>query len=205
MLNISQSRNSFSMVRLRKNLAGEKTLPRYKKDKVAAVESKARILQKRYEKYPELLRQILESKEFLELYKETTGAEFNIHWHLERHHGVREIAIEIQILTGPCWGEYERREKENVRKANILTLPEQDPMRRRRLLVRLARPRWADMEKIKQIYAECRLLNEHCDEIKYHVDHIIPIQGKNVCGLHVEYNLQVITAKNNLRKSNKFL
>ena len=57
---------------------------------------------------------------------------------------------------------------------------------------------WAlkNKEKIKQIYTNC--------PVGYHVDHIIPLNNSVVCGFHVESNLQYLTAKENMRKSNKF-
>lgn len=58
-------------------------------------------------------------------------------------------------------------------------------------------PSWADLSKIKEIY-------KNCPE-GYHVDHIIPLQGTNVSGLHVENNLQYLTAQENLQKHNKFI
>lgn len=69
-----------------------------------------------------------------------------------------------------------------------------------------ALPNWLNEDQKKQIdsvYAhakECEMLTGD----KYHVDHIIPLQGKNVCGLHVPWNLQVLPADINQSKSNKF-
>ncbi len=59
-----------------------------------------------------------------------------------------------------------------------------------------ATPKWANLEKIKHIYKGCPK--------GWHVDHVIPLRGRNVCGLHVETNLQYLPAHDNMSKSNKF-
>lgn len=63
---------------------------------------------------------------------------------------------------------------------------------------------WVDLDKIKKFYTEAKRLTRETG-IQHHVDHIIPLRGDNVSGLHVENNLQVITAEDNLSKGNKFI
>ena len=59
-----------------------------------------------------------------------------------------------------------------------------------------ATPPWSEHKKIAQIYAN--------RPPGHHVDHIIPLRGKNVSGLHVLANLQYLPADENIRKGNKF-
>ena len=66
---------------------------------------------------------------------------------------------------------------------------------------KFATPNWANKETIKQIYAQAKQLSGQ-STTKYHVDHIIPIKHPLVCGLHVENNLRIISAKENSEKSN---
>lgn len=73
---------------------------------------------------------------------------------------------------------------------------------KRRTIKKNACPVWANFQKIEDIYKEAADLRSQ--GIDVHVDHIIPLQNKFVCGLHVHNNLQIIDAKENLRKFNKF-
>lgn len=74
--------------------------------------------------------------------------------------------------------------------------------RRREQLV-LATVKWANMQAIDKIYKQAVLMTEQTGT-QHHVDHIIPLNGKEVCGLHVEYNLQILTASENYNKNRKF-
>lgn len=65
-------------------------------------------------------------------------------------------------------------------------------------------PKWADIEKIKAYYDICSFFNEVNGYIKYHVDHIIPLKGNKVSGLHVHSNLQILPAKENMSKGNRY-
>ena len=75
---------------------------------------------------------------------------------------------------------------------------------RRRAAKLNATPAWADKEAIDRMYTVSNFLTNKLGE-PHHVDHVIPLQGKNICGLHVEYNLDVIPAVDNLSKGNKIV
>ena len=64
-------------------------------------------------------------------------------------------------------------------------------------------PAWADLKKIERIYTTARAMVEAIDE-PYLVDHVIPLRGKRVSGLHVHTNLQILLRAENARKYNKF-
>jgi hypothetical protein len=66
-----------------------------------------------------------------------------------------------------------------------------------------ATPSWADSEAIREFY-ECARAFKLYTGLEYHVDHIVPLQSKLVCGLHCEANLQVLDAKTNMSKHNKW-
>lgn len=66
---------------------------------------------------------------------------------------------------------------------------------KRRAAVLKATPAWANLQKIKQFYLNCPK--------GLQVDHIVPLQGKTVSGLHVENNLQYLTPRENQEKGNK--
>ena len=65
-----------------------------------------------------------------------------------------------------------------------------------------ATPAWADDVKIKAIYKVCHKVCQITGR-KYEVDHVIPLRGKTVCGLHVHENLRIITSTANRRKGAK--
>jgi len=60
----------------------------------------------------------------------------------------------------------------------------------------LATPKWVTKAEIRQIYKDAASRG-------LHVDHIVPLRSEIVCGLHVPWNLQLLTEKENREKSNK--
>lgn len=76
---------------------------------------------------------------------------------------------------------------------------------KRRASRKQATPTWPDSDMsflVQEAYALARLRSKMLGGV-WHVDHVLPLKGKTVCGLHVPWNLQVIPALDNLRKGNK--
>lgn len=61
--------------------------------------------------------------------------------------------------------------------------------------VKQATPKWVSKNDLKQVYYNC--------PEGYQVDHVIPLRGKEVSGLHVPWNLQYLTPEDNNKKNNK--
>jgi len=69
-----------------------------------------------------------------------------------------------------------------------------------------ATPPWLTEEQLdlmSDMHTLCRQIEKFMPD-KYHVDHIVPLQGKNVCGLNVPWNLQILEASCNIRKGNRY-
>lgn len=98
--------------------------------------------------------------------------------------------------------EYKLKNKDKIKEANRLYRLNNPHIKNtanaiRRATKLNATPKFANVKKIKEIYKNCPK--------GFHVDHIIPLKNKLVCGLHVEWNLQYLPAKENLSKSNKLI
>ena len=76
---------------------------------------------------------------------------------------------------------------------------------KRRAIHRHAYLKWLTIDQqneIKLIYHQAKL-KELAENVKYEVDHIEPLQGKDVCGLHVPWNLQILPMQQNRSKGIK--
>jgi len=106
------------------------------------------------------------------------------------------------------WRDNDKFELENQRIRDWQS-NNRDKMNSHAAIVRAKRgkrkPKWIKdvfVEEIKVWYKRAKTLEQFTGQ-KWEVDHIVPMNGKNVSGLHVPWNLQLLTKKENRDKSNK--
>jgi len=97
---------------------------------------------------------------------------------------------------------YGTENKPNKSKEDIVAYHRQWSIEKQKR-TKFATPIWANKEKIKEIYIQAVELSESTG-VRHEVDHIIPLTNKLVCGLHNEFNLQILPMSDNRIKSNKF-
>jgi hypothetical protein len=96
-----------------------------------------------------------------------------------------------------------RKQHEEYRKSNLGKYAAKEAKRRSTKFN--ATPHWLTSCQIKEVEAFYWLARDlkAISGQEYHVDHIVPLKGKKVCGLHVPWNLQVLPSDINLSKSNR--
>lgn len=114
----------------------------------------------------------------------------------------------IQEAKKRYYAKYPEKLKNQHKKWRIKYPDKRRAQKARRRAAKLNRtPLWlrpVDFRHIQEIYAIAKRLTEQTGTL-YHVDHIIPLQGKFVSGLHIPTNLQVIKAIDNCKKHNKHI
>lgn len=122
-------------------------------------------------------------------------------WHLDNRDKILEDKREYYKYNR----EYHLEYKKNYYKENKSKYRLDQKLYKRR--VRHQMPKWLTFEQRREI----ELIYEHARECqlltgdRYVVDHIVPLKGKNVCGLHVPWNLRVLPTDLNDSKGNKLI
>ena len=113
---------------------------------------------------------------------------------------------ELVIARAECRPRAKKQEYRNVHKRNNPEIYKAlTSVRKRRH--RNATPKWVTAEQklaMRMLYLQAQELTRATGE-RYVVDHIVPLINDEVCGLHVPWNLRVITQEENLQKSNKLV
>lgn len=133
----------------------------------------------------------------------------------QKYYAENSEQLNQRYWTNPATREYQlnryhknpekfREQHEAYRRNNLGKYAAKEAKRRSRKLS--ATPPWltkSQMKEMENFYWLAKDL-EVVSGQQYHVDHIVPLQGKKICGLHVPWNLQVLPSDINLSKNNRF-
>lgn len=157
---------------------------------------KAKLVSKKYRQKQRQQSNLEEIREKARIYYKANPERFK-----KYYQSFREKHSVLHRERARKWAANNReRVRLNVSKWQKANVGKVRAMSRKRALYKLkAIPKWANLRRIESIYKAA------AQKLGFVVDHIIPLQGKTVCGLHVENNLSIILCRENSEKSNKLL
>jgi hypothetical protein len=151
---------------------------------------------------------IIEFKTTKELQVEKKRA-YNIQYKIDNKERLIQYRIDNKEAIAKSRAKYRIKNKERInaqisqyKKDNKGAINNINARRRARKVS--ATPSYSNKEQIKAIYEQSSLLTKQTG-IQHHVDHIIPLQGKLVSGFHIENNLQILPALDNITKNNSYI
>lgn len=124
-----------------------------------------------------------------------------IYWHQNYESSLKEKQAEYSKNNRDKFNEYYRKWYKTADKAKLAS-----SAAKYRALKLQRTPKWLtilDWEKIEEYYIYAKFMTDSLG-IRYEVDHIIPLQGNDISGLHVPENLQILSESENCRKRNRY-
>lgn len=139
------------------------------------------------------------NKKSYQLHKESKFA-YTAKWREENREKVRTRSKELYKENIEHRREYARKwHKQWLMEHRDIKLAR---YRKREAIKMQVFPIWANIDRINRIYFDAKNKTEKEGKV-YHVDHIVPLKSKYVCGLHCEDNLQILPASINISKGNR--